>query len=104
LCVIDKIPRELRSEQKQALRILARHVVSQFELRRRSRELSDIRRESTRLKPELEKARADLASSRRQPAPRKANPADGLRSKAKKKHSEPQPLYSTAKWSFCLFP
>src|SRR3954462_11152416 len=28
LCVIHKVPRELRSEQKQALRILARHVVS----------------------------------------------------------------------------
>ena len=85
LCVIDKVPRELRPEQKQALRILARHVVSQLELRRRSRELGDIRRESTRLKRELEKARADLAASRRQPAPHKANPADGLRSRAKKK-------------------
>jgi len=35
LCVIDKVPRELRPDQKQALRILARHVVSQLELRRR---------------------------------------------------------------------
>jgi GAF domain-containing protein len=39
LCVIDKVPRELRAEQKQALRILARHVVSQLELRRRFKEL-----------------------------------------------------------------
>ena len=39
LCVIDKVPRELRPDQKQALVILARHVVSQLELRRRSREL-----------------------------------------------------------------
>src|SRR5581483_1520279 len=38
LCVIDKVPRELRPEQKQALRVLARHVVSQLELRRRNRE------------------------------------------------------------------
>ena len=37
LCVIDKVPRQLRPEQEQALRILAHHVVSQLELRRRSR-------------------------------------------------------------------
>jgi GAF domain-containing protein len=35
LCIIDKVPRELRPGQKQALRILARHIVSQLELRRR---------------------------------------------------------------------
>ena len=39
LCVIDTVPREMRAEQKQALRILARHVVSQLELRRRKREV-----------------------------------------------------------------
>jgi GAF domain-containing protein len=38
LCVIDKVPRKLRSEQKRAMRILARHVVTQLELRRRSME------------------------------------------------------------------
>src|SRR5258708_39722323 len=48
LCVIDKVPRELRPEQKQALRILARHVVSQLEMRRRSRELLDATAHSTR--------------------------------------------------------
>jgi GAF domain-containing protein len=41
LCIIDKVPRELRSEQKQALRILARHIVSQLELRRRAREIQE---------------------------------------------------------------
>ena len=69
LCVIDKVPRELRPEQKQALRILARHVVSQLELRRRSRELGDVRRESARFKGELEKARAELAAARRRTGP-----------------------------------
>src|SRR2546425_10384383 len=49
LCVIDKVPRELRPEQKQALRILARHVVSQLELRRRSTELADARNERDRM-------------------------------------------------------
>lgn len=38
LCVIDKVPRELKAEQKSALRLLARIVVSQLELRRRSLE------------------------------------------------------------------
>src|ERR1035438_4117951 len=61
LCVIDKMPRELRPDQKHALRILARHVVSQLELRRRSHELSDVRRDCARCKSELEKARAELA-------------------------------------------
>jgi two-component system, cell cycle sensor histidine kinase and response regulator CckA len=40
LCVIDKVPRELRSDQQQALRILARHVVTQLELRRQVHELA----------------------------------------------------------------
>src|SRR3974377_1566274 len=45
LCIIDTVPRELRPDQQQALRILARHVVSQLELRRRSRELAAARAE-----------------------------------------------------------
>src|ERR1035438_2354725 len=62
LCVIDKVPRELRPEQQQALRILARHVVSQLELRRRSRELGDVRAENTRLKHDLEKLGAEVTA------------------------------------------
>jgi GAF domain-containing protein len=68
LCVIDRVPRDLRPDQKQALRILARHVVSQLELRRRSKELGDIRKENTRLKAELEKARAELTTAQRSKA------------------------------------
>jgi GAF domain-containing protein len=82
LCVIDKVPRELRPEQTQALRILARHVVSQLELRRRSRELGDVRRESAHFKSDLEKVQAQLAAARRQLARRK--PVRPARSKAKK--------------------
>jgi hypothetical protein len=85
LCVIDKVPRELRPEQKQALRILARHVVSQLELRRRSRELGDVRREGERFKSELEKARAELARARHELAQRKAKPAAAPRPKANNK-------------------
>jgi GAF domain-containing protein len=69
LCVIDKVPRELRPEQKQALRILARHVVSQLELRRRSMEAratqspitSGAQEELARLKTELAEVRRKLA-------------------------------------------
>jgi GAF domain-containing protein len=85
LCVIDKVPRELRPDQKRALSILARHVVSQLELRRRSRELGDVRRQSASYKDDLGKARAELAAARRQLARRKAKPAAAPRSKAKKK-------------------
>ena len=66
LCVIDKVPRELRPEQKQALRILARHVVSQLELRRRSNELADARQEKDRIQRDLKQAREDLAKVRRE--------------------------------------
>ncbi len=86
LCVIDKVPRELRLEQKQALRILARHVVSQLELRRRSRELGDVRRECDRHKRELEKVRAELAAARLELARRQSKPAAVPRARAKKNH------------------
>jgi GAF domain-containing protein len=85
LCVIDKVPRELRLEQKQALRILAHHVVSQLELRRRSRELGDIRRESAHFKSDLEATRAELATARRELARSQAKPTAAPRAKAKKK-------------------
>ena len=66
LCVIDKVPRELRPDQKQALRILARHVVSQLELRRRSRELAAARQQGEQFKTDLGKVRAELAKARRE--------------------------------------
>ncbi len=86
LCVIDKVPRELRPEQKQALRILARHVVSQLELRRRSRELAEARKAGDRLKNDLEKARAELLATRRkltQRKPKKGRPRKGARPRRK---------------------
>src|SRR6476660_8268156 len=66
LCVIDKVPRELRSEQKQALRILARHVVSQLELRRRSKTLAAARKTSDKFKDDVEKLREQLAEARKE--------------------------------------
>jgi GAF domain-containing protein len=73
LCVIDKVPRELRPDQKQALTILARHVVSQLELRRRSRELAAVRQQSEASKCELENLRAQLTETKRELARVKSN-------------------------------
>jgi diguanylate cyclase (GGDEF)-like protein len=39
LCVIDRVPRELSAERIQALKLLARHVMAQIELRKRVAEL-----------------------------------------------------------------
>jgi len=40
LCVIDRVPKRLSAQQKQALMVLARQVVAQFELRLRDRQLA----------------------------------------------------------------
>src|SRR6266550_4676796 len=64
LCVIDKVPRELPPEQKQALRILVRRVVTHLELRRRSGELAHARQEKKRIQKDLKQAREDLAKVR----------------------------------------
>ncbi len=82
LCVIDKVPRELRPEQKQALRILARHVVSQLELRRRSNELADARQEKEQIQKHLKQAREDLAKVRRELLQHKSK---GVRRPARRK-------------------
>src|SRR5215469_18429315 len=83
LCVIDKVPRELRPEQKQALRILARHVMSQLELRRRSRELAEARQKEEKLKADLDRLGRELAAARRElaDASRKAAPASSGKSR-----------------------
>ena len=65
LCIIDQVPRELRPDQRQALVILARHVVSQLELRRRSRDLSNVRSEHEKARSEVERLRTELAEARR---------------------------------------
>lgn len=64
LCIVDTVPRELRPDQQQALKILARHVVSQLELRRRSRELAQAREAGKGLQAEVEALKAELAAAR----------------------------------------
>ena len=66
LCVIDKVPRDLRPEQKQALRVLARHVATQLELRRHSMELTRAGEERAKIERDLQKARTDLAKAHRE--------------------------------------
>ncbi|MDY6946783.1 MAG: sensor domain-containing phosphodiesterase [Pseudomonadota bacterium] len=77
LCVIDRRPRELSSDQIEALRLLSRHVVAQLELRRRIRDLSS---ESVRRSREM----GALISSQRQHIDRLAhyNPQTGLANRA----------------------
>ncbi len=85
LCVIDKVPRELRPDQKTALRVLARHVMTQLELRRHSMELSKEKKQRERLESDFDKLQADLAEARRQLRQRKAG--SPLRSPRKTKKS-----------------
>jgi GAF domain-containing protein len=86
LCVIDKVPRELRPEQKQALRVLARHVMTQLELRRRTGALTRAHAERDRVKDDLSKAQAEVARLRRQLKGRKAK-ATATRKKPAKRRS-----------------
>jgi GAF domain-containing protein len=85
LCVIDKVPRELRPDQKQALRILARHVVSQLELRRRARELAAARHQGEQFKTDLEKVRTELAKARRELARGKTSKHPASRGKSNRR-------------------
>jgi two-component system cell cycle sensor histidine kinase/response regulator CckA len=66
LCVLDKVPRELRVEQRQALRVLARHVMTQLELRRHSKDLAEAREAKNATKEELEKLQAENAKLKRE--------------------------------------
>jgi len=66
LCVIDKVPHDLRPDQKRALQILSRHVMTQLELRRHSLELAKEKKERARLDKELQKAKAQLDKANRQ--------------------------------------
>jgi PAS domain S-box-containing protein len=54
LCVVDRIPRDLSPEQREALRALSRLVVTQLELRRSVSDLSQAMRERRRAETELD--------------------------------------------------
>ena len=83
LCIIDKKPRELRPDQKQALAILARHVMTQLELRRHAGDLAAARRASAETDGWLKKAEAEIARLKRRLArlnsPKQRGPQAKLR-------------------------
>jgi len=65
LCVLDKKPHRLRLDQKRALSILARHVMSELELRRSVRQLATAREEEKKLRTQLAGVLAENARLRR---------------------------------------
>jgi GAF domain-containing protein len=66
LCVIDQKPRQLTAQQKEALTLLARHVMTQLELRSHANELAGQRKPNTRDKSGLREARAEIARLQKQ--------------------------------------
>ena len=73
LCVIDKVPHTLRPDQKRALEILSRHVMTQLELRRHALELARATAERESIRRDLQTARAELVRARRTLAGRKTD-------------------------------
>jgi GAF domain-containing protein len=66
LCVIDQVPHTLRPDQKRALQILSRHVMTQLELRRHALELARTREERDNMRRDLHKVRTELTQVRKQ--------------------------------------
>jgi two-component system, NtrC family, sensor kinase len=82
LCVIDKVARTLRPDQKRALEILSRHIMTQLELRRHALELARTSAERESIRKDLQKARAELTQARRALA--KGRTAGGPRKEIRK--------------------
>ncbi len=83
LCVIDKVPHELRPDQKRALEILSRHVMTQLELRRHSHELAKSNAEREGIRADLLKVQAELADVKRAMSRGKAKPAKSVKKSRK---------------------
>ena len=84
LCVLDKVPRELTQDQKSALRILSRHVMTQLELRRHALELAKARSDREMIQADLVKAQAEIARLRKSTKARRL-PLKGRRSFSKRR-------------------
>jgi len=66
LCVVDLVPHEMTADQKQALRVLARHVMTQLELRRHALELGKTRTDCKKTKADLATAKTEIARLQRE--------------------------------------
>ena len=66
MCVIDQVPHTLRPDQRRALKILSRHVMTQLELRRHALELARTREERDNMRRDLHKVRTELTQVRKQ--------------------------------------
>lgn len=62
ICVLDRVPRELRPEQQEALRVLARQTMAQFELQRSLHELSRTIAERERVEAALRESEQRFAA------------------------------------------
>ncbi len=83
MCVIDKVPHELRPDQKRALEILSRHVMTQLELRRHSQELAKSNAEREGIRADLLKVQAELADVKRAMSRGKTKPAKSVKKSRK---------------------
>ena len=81
LCVIDTVPRQLTDDQQQALRLLARHVMTELELRRRSHEAVARRDDAEPFKKELAQARAEIARLLRKKSSRRVKKSPARKKK-----------------------
>ena len=63
LCVVDRVPRELRPEQKDALRALGRQVVAQLDLRHNLKRLKDVLKTRDRVEAEKERMLRELQTA-----------------------------------------
>ena len=65
LCVIDRVPREMSARHQEALHVLSHYVMTQLDLRRRSRELARAHFEREQAQESLRREQADVEILRR---------------------------------------
>jgi GAF domain-containing protein len=63
LCVVDRVPRELRPDQLDALRALSRQVIAQLELRRNLKRLKESLKVRDRLEAEKDRTVQQLQAT-----------------------------------------